>query len=312
MDLLRNIHLAQGPFHELGFYPIIMSEAERMALVGWAMPAAPEDIPHNATNAQVTQFVSATGLFNTARAYLSALDALIVNLVPAHISEPWRNDNRLITLRFPELYARLFSEFGRLTLIETGNAVQQLKTLAAVGTDFAIVAAHHRRIHASLASNGAPVAEALKTLYLQNACAPLGPWVATTIIAYNAKYPAVPDQTFERMYTDFAAAYRNLGATTMNPYAAPATSAPPAPEIATMRAEIAQLKALVKTLQPASAAATQPPAPRVPKYCWSHGASGHTGPECKHPKTGHQASAIITNRQQGSTHRVDTNTYHSV
>ena len=40
------------------------------------------------------------------------------------------------------------------------------------------------------------------------------------------------------------------------------------------------------------------------RYCWTHGACGHTGEECRTRADGHQAAATFRNRMGGSTRNV--------
>ena len=37
------------------------------------------------------------------------------------------------------------------------------------------------------------------------------------------------------------------------------------------------------------------------KYCWSHGACGHTGQECTNPRDGHMKDATFQGKKDGST-----------
>jgi len=36
------------------------------------------------------------------------------------------------------------------------------------------------------------------------------------------------------------------------------------------------------------------------RYCWTHGACGHNGHECKHHANGHKSDATFQNRMDGS------------
>jgi hypothetical protein len=57
------------------------------------------------------------------------------------------------------------------------------------------------------------------------------------------------------------------------------------------------------TKPPATPAVPNAKSPRRDHYCWVHGHSGHTSPDCKYPLPGHQANATKANPMGGATYQ---------
>ena len=88
------------------------------------------------------------------------------------------------------------------------------------------------------------------------------------------------------------------------------TMEPPAPAANAATTDAVQLK-MLQILERLDKKLDGQPAPKTTKrrytrkdtskYCWSHGACGHPGCECKNKKPGHKDEATFDNKMGGST-----------
>ena len=71
-----------------------------------------------------------------------------------------------------------------------------------------------------------------------------------------------------------------------------------------------QMQTLVSQMSTSTGGATPRSNPRNrrppnrSKYCWTHGACAHDGPQCRNKATGHKDAATLANRMSGSTNNV--------
>ena len=145
---------------------------------------------------------------------------------------------------------------------------------------------------------GAPAVPAVDAI---PAVAPIGYAEQEDFVPGRPAIPPVPGRAAEEPRTGLASRIRNAAPRVLDIPAAPTSKGYyGAAEVVTSLKDTIK-EALADAVTAANAASRRDRLPpRRDLYCWSHGLGGHSGSQCKNPRTGHHTGATSTKRLGGS------------
>jgi hypothetical protein len=192
------------------------------------------------------------------------------------------------------LYAALYGHLGRLLPSDlTALRANLADTVFVSGVDdIRLFIAHHRITHGTFAVNLQPIGNEQQIATLRAALVPCGLWEGVFAHFIQRYYEPV-QQTFAHYEELLLQAADNMLST-----ATAGTSG------YAHGAAVSHCKGCQCGIAAAVTTATAAPRALTTFYCWTHGAGGHSGADCKHIATGHQPSATRSSAHGGNPHTI--------
>lgn len=263
----------------------------------------PEPLGLNPTAVQGQQYTaSVTRYLEQQKAIKQFKTALLKSLneeARSLIAEPPPHGMRRRSIQF--ILATLRSAYGTLTAADLVQMKMQLQESYSPATPIRDYIRKHRNVHNVCAAADQAMPEADKVQALRRGVKHV-PLMHTATQHFVTTYPTVAAQSFELLATLLGQAEDNgepEPTTGTAGYAA--ATIPSSTTLADLETMVKELRQELRQLTTGNHTLSQPTLPPQPKkYCWTHGACGHTSTDCNYPATGHVPNATATNRQGGA------------
>jgi hypothetical protein len=294
--------------HEYGILQLLISNAafldateEDAAYPAFEIPVPGVEPAHTPAGPYTTWMYATDTKSRILQASKHLLGAMVDSLGPAILTLV--SDPKHGTLRFTirTLYTRLEEKLGTYLASDLRQTRLDLEArfFRPEVDNIREFTTAHKIVHNIFSANDESIGKEQKVSMLRATLLPCGLFEGT-FSHFLQKFPAKANQTFANYEELLHEAADNQVSTTTagsggyaNMMRVPCTgcSCPNCPNFITTALSATATPSLIE---------------KSNLYCWSHGGGNHSGIECTHQCTGHQATATLARQQKGNPHRTGT------